>query len=322
MFSAKVTCDSISQHGKRLTTFELRYPKFIHGEFMTHRALSRNASSSRAIPTAKYLEEVRSDVLRAAPVWWGKNQPGMQADEELDDINQLRTDGSYYSAKSHAKDLWHEAAHNAANLAGRLNKIGAHKQIVNRVLEPFVHINVVATATEWDNFFGLRLHKDAQPEMRRLAESMWIARDTSLPRELKHGQWHLPYVSDGEMNGLVGNTMLMDIHGDEALPQGPASLYWGTLLKLSVARCARVSYRSFETGKRSTHLEDGALFNRLKESGHWSPFEHQATPDDRKDWASKRYIYPEEHGNFIGWRQYRKMIPGEAVAPLPEPYRS
>ena len=153
MISAKIVCDSVSPQGHRLTTFELRYPKFIHGEVMTHRVFSRNASSRRAIPTAKYLEEVRSGALRAKPEFWGKNQKGMQAAEELTgyELNQ-------------AKFAWDEAALGAALIAERLAKLGAHKQIVNRILEPFLHINVVVTATEYMNFFGLRLDKDAQPE--------------------------------------------------------------------------------------------------------------------------------------------------------------
>ena len=82
MINAKIVADSMSPEGVRLTTLQLRYPRFILAEFNTHRVFSRNSSSSRAIPVKKMLEQVQTDP--AMPVWWGKNQPGMQAREELE----------------------------------------------------------------------------------------------------------------------------------------------------------------------------------------------------------------------------------------------
>lgn len=300
MISAEVICDSISPAGIRLTTFKLRYPKFIHGEFMTHRVISRNASSSRAVPTAKLIEEVREDSLRVNPIFWGKNQKGMQASEELDNtekvfVNPYMPYGEKLTALVCAKVTWEYAAQTAADLAQELLEVGTHKQIVNRLLEPFSHINVVATATEWDNFFGLRLHKDAQPEMRALAIAMWEARKASTPKLLKPGEWHLPFVDFD-----------------------PYEIPIDCSIKVSVARCARVSYESFETGKRSTVEEDLALCARLiwAQPLHASPTEHQAMPDASLDAP----FFPYQWGNFVGWRQYRKMLPGEAKAPLPEGY--
>lgn len=324
MIAAEVVCDSISPVGKRLTTFKLRYPKFIHGEFMTHRVLSRNASSSRAIPTSKLLEEVRSDELRAAPVFWGKNQKGMQAAEELSDEQTLGSvPGAMYSPKWAAQYAWEAAASYAAQQAEKMEKLGVHKQIVNRLLEPFSHINVVATATEWANFFGLRLHKDAQPEMRALAVAAWEVRRTSTPKLLQPGSWHLPFVTEEDETFVAQAFAGMD-DCVKALEQ--------TLIKVSVARCARVSYESFETGKRSTVPEDLGLYDRLLKFQplHASPAEHQATPDNWRIEYDARlalksanqhgWSRPDEHGNLVGWRQYRKMIPGEAIAPLPEGY--
>lgn len=328
MISAEVICDSISPAGKRLTTFKLRYPKFIHGEFMTHRVLSRNASSSRAIPTAKLIEEVRSDTLRAAPVFWGKNQAGMQAAVELEGYptnKEFKNGAGYISPKQEVQIAWTRAAMNAAHEAEKMLEWGAHKQIVNRLLEPFSHINVVATATEWDNFFGLRLHHMAQPEMRTLAEVMWKAREASTQLLLRPGQWHLPFV-------------------DEVIDLCDDFLDWP--VKVSVARCARVSYESFETGKRSTIEEDLKVYARLNLPGsatydplqpiHASPAEHQATPDNKIRFEQYQhhstgvkadfYIEagwqsPEHHGNFVGWRQYRKTLAGESCAPLPKEYQ-
>jgi len=289
---AKMLTDSVNVYGHRARTFRLRYPKFIHSEFMTHRVLSRNASSSRAVPTAKLLEEVRSDALRAGPVWWGKNQPGMQAAEELDDSDRRYVGyfGEVISSRARAEEFWRSAAMDAVKWAQALNEFSVHKQIVNRVLEPYSHINVVATGTDWENFFGLRLHKDAQPEMRALAEAMWRAQGDSTPTLLRRGEWHLPFIDDetqDEVVRLICSTTdsVMDIYQ--------------TLIKVSVARCGRVSYTSFETGKRSTVEEDLAMYARrlfLPEPDgpplrgvpiHASPAEHQLTPDRK---TGQQYI--------------------------------
>lgn len=308
-FTAKAVCDSISPTGNRLLTMQLRYPKFIHGELMTHRVFSRNASSSRAIPTSKYLEEVRSDNLRAQPYFWGLNQKGMQAAEEATD-EQLEA----------MKDCWDKAALAAAEWARCMQVLGAHKQIVNRLLEPFVHINVLVSATEYMNFYGLRLDKGAQPEIRVLAENMWRVYNESQPKTLKPGEWHLPYV-DEEDEELF--TAITNCH-----------LHYGTYIdelkiKCSVARCARVSYLSFETGRKPTLEEDLKLYERLMGAQplHASPAEHQATPDEWRnniegcgDCEIPGWCHPDQHGNFSGWRQYRKMLEGEAIAPLPPEY--
>lgn len=307
--TASTVADSVSPDGHRLTTLLLRYPRFIHAEFLTHRMFSRNSSSSRAIPTAKLIEEVRSDA-RAAPVFWGKNQAGMQAAGELPDDDYV----SGVSSRGYAKEIWNEAALDAARQAERLLEIGAHKQIVNRLLEPFLHINTLVSATEWANFDGLRLHKDAQPEMQALARAIWYARKSSTPVVLKPGQWHLPFITTQFMGGgeivyEVGGPPILDSRVDLATAQ-----------KVSVARCARLSYMSFTTGKRSTIGEDLALYDRLVGAHpmHASPAEHVATPD-RID-ASGEYGDYGAWGNFVGWRMFRKMLPGEYCAPLPEGY--
>ena len=155
--TAKIIADSISViTGIRLTTMELSYHRYIHSEFMTHRMFSRNASSSRAIPIKKLLEQVKNDPMM--PIHWGSNKPGMQAGEELkgEDLHVAQRE-------------WINAANNAVDTASHLQELGLHKQIANRLLEPFLAIKVVVTATEWENFFKLRIHKDAQPEIQELA---------------------------------------------------------------------------------------------------------------------------------------------------------
>lgn len=320
MIEASIICDSISPQCKRLTTFRLRYPKWIHGEFLTHRVISRNASSSRAVPTKKLLEEVRSDALRAGPVFWGKNQSGMQAAEELDDTEN----NHYVTPKTRAKQLWQQAARDAADRAEMMLDLGVHKQIVNRLLEPFSHINVVATATEWGNFFGLRLHKDAQPEMRALAIAMWEARKASTPNQLETGGWHLPFITEDDWAQYPADL----IEGGDGYSYEQAL---DACIKVSVARCARVSYESFESpGRKSWHSDDLKLYDRLlgAQPLHASPAEHQATPDSEAHFMT----FPrqgetlvsnrsDEWGNFKGWIQYRQLLPNEAVAPIPEEFR-
>lgn len=331
MFSAEVILDSQSAESDyRVTTMKCRYPKFIHGEFMTHRVFSRNASSSRAIPVKKMLEEARSDELRAAPIFWGKNQPGMSAAEELDDVDSIgselvdivwplrygdnvidlvATDGtiqenvpvSNLTRKTTAKCMWGEAACMAADFADGLAKLGVHKQIVNRILEPFLHINVIVTATEWRNFFGLRLAPDAQPEMRELARHMFEAYKASTPTVLKYNEWHLPFVRNVDAEVFKDPSHFTD------------------LLAISAARCARISYESFETGRISSINEDLELAGRLRSSGHMSPFEHQCTPD-RRQWddhdVDGPWDKPHLHGNLTGFIQNRKMIAGENIATM------
>src|SRR5574343_695621 len=127
--SAIIVADSIGTNEKRITTMQLKFHRFILPEFNTHRMFSRNASSSRAIPTAKLIKQTRSNPVM--PVFWGKNQAGMQAREEMG-----------LNAKLNAIEEWQNAAINAADSAEYMTKIGCHKQIVNRILEPFLPINV------------------------------------------------------------------------------------------------------------------------------------------------------------------------------------
>ncbi|MBV8298103.1 MAG: FAD-dependent thymidylate synthase [Candidatus Eremiobacteraeota bacterium] len=276
-FSARVLLDSVSPAGVRLTTMEVRYPRFIHSEVMTHRNFSRNAASSRAIPIKKMIDVVREDP--AMPLWWGRNQSGMQAREQISD-----------EARALAETEWKRALADALAHAERLasTDINLHKQLVNRILEPFAWITVILTATEWANFFTQRTHEDAQPELKHIAERMLRAYRTSEPRPLEIGEWHTPLIQADE----------------------EAMLPLEQRLKISVARAARVSYLSHQ-GTRD-HAKDLELYEKLLgggANGHWSPFEHVAKPlASRDDWS----------GNFRGWEQYRKRFPQEHASTLPD----
>lgn len=323
MIKAEVVADSISEEGKRMLTFKVRYPWFIHGEIMTHRVLSRNASSNRAIPLKKMLEEARSDELRAEPVYWGAEQKGMEPGGEL---SRERTEpfpfgGLDFSPYERTRQEWRIAAFSAAHAAENMGKFGAHKSLCNRLLMPFTHANVIISGTEWNNFFGLRLDKAADPTMRALTIAMWEAKESSSPITMRPGHWHLPFITVRDEN--IQNWYSNQLLGGSTIS---SKQFDDILIKVSVARCARVSYESFETGKRSTVEEDLKLYERLVGSQpvHASPAEHQATPDERSyktDGEDTPYWQNEhQHGNLIGWRQYRKMIPGEDCAPLPDEY--
>ncbi len=256
---------------------EVKFHRFILPEFNTHRAFSRNAASSRAIPIAKVIAKVRNDP--AFPLSWGKNQSGMAAREEV---------GA--AAREAAQHEWRHALNNALASAERLaaRDIDLHKQLVNRLLEPFAWITVIVSATEWANFFTQRCHPDAQPEIRHVANLMLAAYRTSTPEQVAAGNWHLPLVAADER----------------------ATLDSATLRKISVARCARVSYLTHENTRDIG--KDLELYERLMSggaNGHWSPTEHVATPLDDRDQAC---------ANFRGWQQLRKLFDVENAEIFPD----
>lgn len=293
---AQVIADSVSEAGIRLTTLQLRYPKFIHFEFMTHRTFSRNASSSRAIPVERLIRDVLDDPVY--PSSWGKNQPGMQAREEHGEHFRMLCIGEtdWLARVMGPRQAWDEARSRAVDAAQCFARAGYHKQIVNRLLEPFCHINVVVTATEWDNFFSIRCHLDAQPEMRELAEKMRDAMKENKPIPIRHGDWHLPYAD------RIGQL-------DDLNEEKPGTNNLDMRLKCSVARCARVSYLT-QDGKKPSVESDVDLYNRLVGAVplHASPAEHQATPDKRTTMTVSGWLQPMLHGNFRGWIQHRKQL--------------
>lgn len=346
--TASVVADSVGPSSPRLTTFLVRYPKFVHGEHCRHRSHSLCVSSSRAIPSSRYLEIVRSDDERAEPAFWGAEQKGMSPGGELDDEDRYRPEngGGFYRAKSYARGLWSQAAWMTSNIAERLVRVGVHKSIANRLLDPFVPVNVLDTSCEdgFLNWFGLRLDRAADPTIRALAEAMWVAWNESTPQLLQPGEWHLPFVDLAGVDEKHIWDAATDLRYRDGRAQSECML--DVARRVSAARCARLSYRSYETGKRSTIEEDLALYERLLLSRpiHASPAEQQATPDRRvqrvhylndevgvqtstdarqfQAWLD-RYVNwerPERHGNLPGWIQARKLLPDEAVAALPPGY--
>jgi|SRR5581483_6331719 len=284
MYSVKILADSIAPNGQRLTTWELTYPRFVHSELMTHRLFSRNSASSRAIPTAKLINRVMTDP--ALPVWWGKNQTGMQALEELDP-----------DAKEKAIEVWLKARDTMVGVAEELNKIGLHKQIANRVIEPWMFITVIVSATCYENFFHLRCHPDAQPEIGKIAKMMFETYISHVPTPLASGEWHVPLIDNEDIVRCFVKANGISPDGMSTKEEWANATY--LIRKVSVGRCARVSYLTHD-GIRDIN-QDIELHDKLKNSGHWSPFEHVAMALDQ----------PDRIGNFIGWLQYRKCFENE-----------
>jgi hypothetical protein len=244
----------------------------------------------------------------AMPVYWGENQAGMQAARELDNTVRRgwcrRLDGNPDTLidcagtdMDYAKEVWLLARDEMVERVKQLNSVGLHKQIANRLLEPWMHITVLATATEHENFFSLRAHKDAQPEFQNLAYQMLELYKNSVPRKLKDSEWHIPFGDEFDDNKLFALAQKLDA-GKPILGHDTDAIK----LKIATARCARISYLNFDG--RDNYAADVALADKLAESGHWSPFEHCAKPYYSGD-------IPIMSGNFIGWKQYRKMFQGE-----------
>lgn len=300
--TAKIVADSISSGGIRITTFELEYPRFIHAEFMTHRMFSRNAASSRAIPVAEAIRLIIANT--AMPIHWGKNQPGMSAKEECNS----KVTSSWWPIPYSREGVWSLVRDYTIVAAKAFSEAGYHKQIVNRLLEPFSHIKVVCTATEYDNFFWLRRHPDAQPEIQELAEQMWKAREASTPRTLESGWWHVPYFENGYWSPR---------HSDEDTAPGENMSTLEDAIAISASCCAQVSYRRLDDSLEKAR----DIYKRLVESKpvHASPFEHQATPVAHTDHGVTDYYNHDGithrdrngipwSGNFKGWIQNRQLI--------------
>lgn len=305
--SATIIADSVSAvTGTRITTLELVYHRFIHGELMTHRMFSRNAMSSRAIPVERMIELV--ETTPAVPIHWGAKQSGMQAEKEVDNWQDFGQ-GQYQ---------WYGAMTEAVKRAKVLNEQGYAKQLVNRLLEPYQLMKTLVTFTESGNFFHLRLHSDAQPEIQELARAMKEAMEGNTPELLYMQEWHTPYVDH-----------LRDEYGDLEYSVDGVVITEQEALKVSASCSAQISYR-----RNDQSLEKAvAIYQKLVDSEpvHASAFEHCATPIghgvldiDGVVPNLNVYYQPDSwqdgvthcdkqgnlwSGNFKGFVQYRQLIP-------------
>lgn len=297
---ARMVKDSINSSGVRLRTFELEYPRFIHSELLTHRVLSKNSSSTRAIPVKRAIEIVQENT--AMPIHWGENNPGMQSRQELDEQRKTEARKSWIEVR----DVVIQHVRTMSDPTG----INGHKQWAGRPLETFSFIKVVLTGTELGNLWHLRDHPDAQPEFRELVRIMQQVSKQSIAQNLVAGQWHLPYIDliDGKYY-VSGEQVSLDV-----------------AKKVSASCCAQVSYRRLDESieKAQEIFEMLHVGDDSGQPAHASPLEHQATPMDsysipfspqtwqpgvthvRKDgslWS----------GNLRGWIQHRQLIANEAV---------
>ena len=297
-------------------------------EVMTHRSLSKNSSSSRAIPVNKMLEQIESNM--AVPVYWGKNKAGMQAVEEVDDL-----------IKSNAEIMWKGCFWKAKDTVSWLIEDGLHKQVANRLTEPFQMMKVVITGTDWDNFFNLRIHKDAQPEICMLAYKIYKAMEESKPNLLLSGQWHLPYVEimRDQYNHDSTYYFTWDVDTSGTYTDGYKYEIRHTLeeaIKISASCCAQVSYRNTDMSLEKANK----IFDMLIKADvlHASCFEHLATPIveiwDKSGDTFDVFINKEKSknvsrfkdtwqegvthtdkqgvlcsGNLTGWISYRQQLP-------------
>jgi len=311
---AEIVADSVSENGDRLTTFRLHYPRIIHAEVMTHRMFSRNASSSRAIPVKTILEQVNENP--AMPVQFGKNKSGMQDDGEHAELIQLDyvdECGDQQLQFITPEEFWELSAVSASEFAETFADAGYHKQVCNRLLEPYQYMNVIVSMTDIDNFWHLRLHKDADPTFVNLSECMKDAYDESIPEKIVDEDYHLPFID--KIHPIVGLTKYFADDIEITLEEA---------IKISISLCCQVSYRKsdFSIEKAIKIWDMLVTMNPV----HASPLEHVAKPFSDGEYI-KRAIIQEKIveakllgidamycGNFRGWIQYRKGVKNENIS--------
>jgi len=375
MIKANIVADSRTERGNRITTMVVTFPRFILAELNTHRMMSRNSASSRAIPFEKMLKSVEENPF--IPIAWQKDHKGMQGTEYFTNADKITLDigGSYaggltqnFEAEKLFKEEWIAASKSAIKEAERLHSLGLTKQLCNRLLEPFMWHTVIITATEWENFFALRCpqyggdnlrswkeyaskglenedavykltHNKGQAEihMMALAEAMWDALNESTPKELKAGDWHIPFGDSVDDKQLEDTVNFKSLNHDGTYAQAHKYNLENTLenckaliqnrIKVATARCARVSYTVVgEEGKPANYENDIKLHDNLAKSGHWSPFEHcakvmteseyyghHATQGDGNPFGSNNKEEFGVSGNFRGFIQYRKTFNNENI---------
>lgn len=277
---AEIIADSINEYGNRLTTFVLTFPRIVLAEFNTHRMISRNSASSRAIPFKTMVEKVRDEPF--IPIAWQKEHKGMQGSEYHDGPIITRQ----------LEQEWLIARDYAVLMADLIHNKDVSKQVCNRLLEPFLYHTCICTGSEWENFFALRAHEAAEIHIQDLARKMLDVYNANEPKQLKAGDWHVPF---GDKLTIA---RLMEYCEKSGMKPGDRERD-DLRIKIATARCARVSYLNFE-GK-DDYEADIKLHDNLLKSGHFSPTEHCAMAMGNSEW----------YGNFQGFKQYRKFLPNE-----------
>lgn len=276
---ATIIADSLNESGDRITTFVVTFPRIVLAEFNTHRVFSRNSASSRAIPARKMVDNVIKHPF--IPIAWQEEHSGMQGTTYITDPEKIKDcEFSWLRARDYAKTQ-----------AVIMQEMGITKQITNRLLEPYLWHTAIVTSTDFENFFALRAHPDAEIHIAKLADIMLEEYNASTPKFLKDGEWHIPFGDNLDKKRVEKFAWIEH----KELGLSPIEVE----RKIATARCARVSYMNFD-GK-DDYLSDIELHDRLARVGHWSPFEHCAMAESKIKYS----------GNFTGFIQYRKMFSGE-----------
>ena len=351
MIKAEIVGDSLSPQGERLTSLLITFPRIILSEINTHRMLSKNTSSSRAIPFKKMVEAVEENPF--IPIAFQKHHSGMQGTEYITNHLELEL----------AKTAWLEAKDEAIFRAKFLyESAGVTKQLANRLLEPFMWTTMLITGSKegWDNFFELRcpsysiselidgdnrvfkskkdllkeldyepIYPDSDLEWLQinkgqaeihimdLAEKIYDAMNESTPRQLKPGEWHIPFRDKIDKMGIKPLIKTIDIHSEEFKKHIP------TYVKVSTAMAARTSYTVVGDEKEINYERMVELHDRLiaQNPPHSSPMEHCARAMSDQEFISyfrgelpkedKEMTYSGRHGwcrNFKGFIPYRHII--------------
>jgi thymidylate synthase ThyX len=245
-------------NGTKIATLEVKVPYHTWIHLLTHRAFSRNAQSSRGIPFTRLLERA-TYIPESFPI----NKPGMSPENYID-----KTHPDYQTLCN----LWIKARTLAIETANTMYLHEVHKEIINRVIQPYCYITGIITATDWDNFIELRTASSTQEDTRKVAIRV---REIINDMQFMNQMWHIPYV----------DTM------NEKMPINDSLL-------ISAARCARVSYLN-HNNEKNNHEKDMKLANQLLTDKHMSPFEHQACGYKGKyynlsNWLSQRFIIESE----------------------------
>lgn len=341
MINAKIVADSLNEFGNRITTMVVTFPRFILAELNTHRMFSRNSASSRAIPFKKMIELVETNPF--IPIAFQKDHSGMQGMEYLTGEDEQHAINAWKSAAKNAT-VWARAL-NHYNVTKQLCNRQLEPYMNHTVLitatewENFFALRCpqYTTPVMGEGFYArswkdlLKNHSNpenldkmnamtqlerlqhnkgqAEIHMMALAEAMWDAKNESVPVQLKAGEWHIPF---GDTISHWDTSMNLEIN-----PGYVDSL--DTLkVKIATAMCARVSYTVVgEEGKEPNYENDIKLHDRLLLSKHLSPFEHCGRAMSKEEYYSKCENcdvvqgFDGRSGNFIGFIQYRKLIPGE-----------
>lgn len=319
MFAEVIAASRHAITGRKVFTLHLRYPRILHGEVMTHRVFNRNARSSRAVPVKTLLAEIRSSAF--VPWHWTGIQKGMQGIPNwskmvsLKDAAALHTEGSD-SVTNEAAWLWGRDM--MCDLAESFADAGYHKQVANRLVEPWMWMDLLVTSTHWANFLHLRDHPDAEPHIRDLAVLVGKAIEAADCVALLPGEWHMPYITEEDRVAVRREHRLLTMIKSQ-LPAGEVPSpsdgeLQELLMKVSAARCARISYKPFDgNASLQKELERYELLVG-NDAVHASPLEHQCTPD-YADRAPHGFTYsnPQMHGPLTGFIQFRKTVPNEAV---------